>query len=165
VSIWEITMRPYCSSPRLWLLSLVVALCTASIARACPGEEVHVTVVSILATEKDEKVDKKLTELAKKIKERRPELKGFKIDTQCCETIAVDKPTKFHFVEQQQAVVTVRRAADENNQVRLKVELPCIGKICYTSCCGKFFPMMTCYKTAKGECLIIAVMVKPCKEK
>jgi hypothetical protein len=144
---------------------LVIALGVAGRSRACPGEEVQVTVVSILATEKNDKVDKKLTELAKRIQERRPKLTGFRIDSQCCESIAVGAAKEFEFVEKQKAIVTVRRAADENNQVKLKVELPCIGKVCYTTCCGKFFPMMTCYKTGKDECLIIAVMVRPCKEK
>jgi hypothetical protein len=146
----------------LWL-PLVVVLGATSSVQACPGDEVQVTVVSILATTENNNVDKKLTELAKKVKERRPELKGFKIDTQCCESISVNCAKEFSFVEKQKAIVTVRQAADERNQVRLKVELPCIGKVCYTTCCGKYFPMMTCYKTAKGECLIIAVMVKPCK--
>jgi hypothetical protein len=159
-------MRPYYSQPGILLLPLVVIFAAAGSAPACPGDEVQVTVVSILATEKNDKVDTKLAELAKKIKERRPELKGFKIDTQCCESISVGKDKQFVFADKQKAVVTVRQAADKNNQVKLQVELPCIGKVCYTTCCGKFFPMMTCYKTKdKGECLIIAVMVRPCNEK
>jgi len=158
-------MRPYCSHSGLFLLPLVVALGAANSAPACPGDDVQVTVVSVLATKENNKIDKKLAELAKKVQERRPYLTGFKIDTQNCETIPVNKAKEFSFVDNQKAVVTVRQAADENNQVKLKVELPCIGKVCYTTCCGKFFPMMTCYQTAKGECLIIAVMVRPCKEK
>lgn len=160
-------MRPNCSHPGMLLVPIAVALCAAASARACCpwGEEVQVTVVSILATDKNDKVDTKLVDLAKKIQERKPNLTGFKIDTQCCDTIQVGKDKEFMFVEKQKAVVTVRQGADENDLVRLKVQLPCVGEVCYTTCCGKFFPIATCYKTKKGECLIIAVMVKPCKGK
>lgn len=159
-------MRPYYSQPGMFLLPLVVALGATGSVRACPGDEVQVTVVSILAKkDANDNVPEKLAELAKRIKERRPDLNSFRIDTQCCEKIAVDQPKEFKFVENKKAVVTVRQAADANNQVKLKVELPCVGKVCYTTCCGKFFPMMTCHKTEKGEWLIVAVMVKPCKGK
>ena len=158
-------MRPYYSQPRMLLLPLVVALGAAGNALACPGEEVQVTVVSILAKKEGNNVPPKLAELAKRIQERRPDLTSFRIDTQCCEKLTVDQAKEFKFVDEKKAVVTVRQAADANNQVKLKVDLPCIGKVCYTTCCGKFFPMMTCYKTNTGECLIIAVMVKPCKGK
>ena len=159
-------MRPYYSQIGIPLLPLVVALGAAGSAWACPGDDVHVTVVSILATDKNDKVDEKLTELAKRIKERRPDLTGFRIDTQCCEKLAVDQSKEFKCLGNKcAAVVTVRQAADADNKVRLKVELPCIGTVCYTTCCGKFFPMMTCKKTDKNEWLIIAVMVKPCKGK
>jgi hypothetical protein len=149
------------------LLPIAVALCATAIARACPwDEEVQVTVVSILATEKNTKVDKELVGLAKKIQERKPNLTGFKIDTQSRETLLVGKEREFQFVDKQKAFVTVRAGADADNKVRLKVKLPCLGEVCYTTCCGKFFPIATCYKTKKnGDCLIIAVMVEPCTEK
>ena len=59
----------------------------------------------------------------------------------------------------------VRQGADDENKVCLKVKLPCTGEYCYKTCCGKFFPIATCHKTKKGECLFIAVMVEPCKGK
>ena len=75
-------MRPKISHRTLLLLPLAAVLATTTSARSCPGEEVHVTVVSVLATDKDDKVDKKLVDLAKKIKQKKPNLTGFKIDTQ-----------------------------------------------------------------------------------
>ena len=159
-------MKPNYSQPGMFLLPLAFALCAAGNARACPwDDEVQVTVVSILATEKNAKVDKELKDLAKKIQERRPNLTGFKIDTQNRETIPVGQAKEFVFCENQKGIVTVRQGADANNQVQLKVKLPCVGCVCYTTCCGKFFPIATCYTTKKGESLIIAVMVKPCKGK
>jgi hypothetical protein len=133
-------------------------------ANPCPDDdEVHVTVVSILATKNNAKVDPKLKELAQKIKAKKPDLTGFQIDKLCCESLPVGKAIEMKMVENQKAVVTVLQAADEKNQVRLMVKAPCVGEICYTTCCGKFFPIVTCYQTKDKECLIIAVMVKPCK--
>jgi hypothetical protein len=130
-------------------------------------EEVKVTVVSVLATDKDNKVDKKLKELAKRIQAERPDLKftGFKIGGQTQETLNVNKAHEFELVDKQTAVVTVRQGADAMNKVRLKVKLQCGSEMCYKTCCGKFLPICTCYKTAKGDCLLIAVMVEPCKGK
>jgi hypothetical protein len=130
-------------------------------------EEVQVTVVSILATNKNNKVDKKLKDLAKRIEETRPDLKftGYKIDRQNQETMIVGKAHEFEFVDKQKAAVTVRQGADADNKVRLKVKLQCGSEMCYKTCCGKFLPICTCHKTANGDCLLIAVMVEPCKGK
>jgi hypothetical protein len=141
-------------------------VCSLPAARACPDEEeVTVTMVSIVATEKNNKIDPKLKELAERIKAKKPNLTGFRIDTQCCESIPVGKAMEVKMVDNQKATVTVRQAADEKNQVRLTVKAPCVGEIRYTTCCGKFFPIVTCYKCKDGDCLIVAVMVKPCKGK
>jgi hypothetical protein len=148
------------------LLPLAFVLCANGTARACGDEEeVQVTIVSVLATSKDKKIDKKLTDLAKKIQEKWPELTGFKIDKQVRESMIVGKERQFEFVDEKKAVVTVCQGADDDNKVRLKVKLPCTGEYCYKTCCGKFFPIATCHKTKKGECLFIAVMVEPCKGK
>ena len=49
------------------------------------------------------------------------------------------------------------------NRVRLAVKAPLAGEITYTTCCSKFFPIMTRYLTKDNERLIIAIMVKPKK--
>ena len=159
-------MRLIYSHPCLLLLPLALMLCISCGARGCGDEEeVKVTVVSILATDKNDKIDKKLTELAKAIQKTRPNLTGFRIDKQCRESLIVGKAHDFEFVDKQKVVVTVRQAADANDQVKLKVKFQCGSEMCYQTCCGKFFPISTCYKTKNGDCLLIAVMVQPCKGK
>ena len=159
-------MRLIYSHSRMLLLPLALMLCISGRTYGCGDEEeVRVTVVSILATEKDDKIDKKLTELAKAIQKTRPNLTGFRIDKQCRESLIVGKPHDFEFVDKQKIVVTVRQGADANDQVKLKVKFQCGSEMCYQTCCGKFFPISTCYKTKNGDCLLIAVMVQPCKGK
>jgi len=159
-------MRLIYSHPGMLLLPLAFMLCISGRANACGDEEeVKVTVVSILATEKNDKIDKKLTDLAKAIQKMRPNLKGFQIDKQCRESLIVGKAHDFEFVDKQKVVVTVRQGANADNQVRLKVKFQCGAEMCYKTCCGKFLPICTCYKTKNGDCLLIAVMVQPCKGK
>jgi hypothetical protein len=161
-------MRPNCSHIGILLLPFALTLSTCSGRAGCGDEEeVQVTVVSILATNKDNKVAKKLEELAERIQKDRPDLKltGFRIDRQSKETLIVNKSHEFEFIDKQKAVVTVRQGADADNKVRLKVKLQCGNEMCYKTCCGKFLPICTCYKTKNGDCLLIAVMVEPCKGK
>jgi hypothetical protein len=148
------------------LLPVAALLVAAPLCIACPGDDdVRVTVVSILATTKDNKVDPRLEGVAKKIKEKKPELTGFRVGTQNCESCVVGKSKEFKLVDNEKAVVIVKNGADPKNQVSLRVKVPCVGEICYTTCCGKYFPIITCYTTKKGECLIVAIMVKPCHGK
>lgn len=161
-------MRPIRFHPGACLLALGALMCAATTARACPGEEVHVTVVSILATDKDKQIDDKLADLAECIRARKPQLTGFKIGKQSCDSVKVGKGKEFEFLEneKQKVVVTVRHGADDKDKVGLTIKVPrCAEKIEYKICCGKFFPVETCYKTKDGKCLFIAVMVKPCKGK
>jgi hypothetical protein len=162
-------MRPIYSHSLILLVPLALLLSPSRTALACGDEEeVQVTVVSILATDKDNTVDKKLKELAARIQKERPQLKltGFRIDRQTKATLVVKQTQhEFEFIDKQTAVVSVCQGPDANNKVQLKVKLKCGSGMCYTTCCGKFMPICTCYKTAKGESLLIAVMVEPCKGK
>ena len=58
----------------------------------------------------------------------------------------------------------MRHAADSKNRVGLTVKAPLQGEIQYTTCCGKFFPIVTRYQTKNKELLIVAIRVQPCKE-
>jgi hypothetical protein len=82
-----------------------------------------------------------------------------------CQSVAVGATDDFVLVADQHAAVTVLKAACKHNRVQLKVTPPTLGDITYTTCCGKFFPMVTRYQTKNQEWLIVAVRVQPCKEK
>jgi hypothetical protein len=160
-------MKRNCSQPGLLLGLLTLILCPAPLALACgDDEELRVTVVAIYASEKDTKIDGKLTELAKVIRKKYPEFKGFQLGKLKRDDVVVGKERKFDLGDKQSAVVTVTHGCDEKDQVGLKVKVPCcFGECEYTTCCGKFLPLKTCHKTDKGECLIVAIMVKPCQGK
>jgi hypothetical protein len=159
-------MKRCCSQPGLLLFLLGVTAWITPSALACPdADEVRVTVVAIHATDKDDKIDPKLAELAEKLKKKNPKWTGFRMGKQSHESVEVGKKAEFEFCKGQFAVITVRHGADEKNRVGLKVKCPCTGEISYTACCGKWFPVCTGCKAEKGECLIIAVMIEPCKDK
>jgi hypothetical protein len=130
-----------------------------------PPEEVQVTVVAILASDQHKVVDKKVEDIAKAVGKQYPDLTGFKLGVMTCKPVKVNTKDKFPLTENESATIVVIHAANKDNKVRLTIKAPEVGEVTYTSCCGKFFPLMTGYKTKKGERLLVAVMVEPCKEK
>lgn len=129
-----------------------------------PGK-VRVSVVVILASEKDQAVEKKLACIAREVQKTHPKLKGFKSVSLSCKSLEVGSADKFDLVNDEQASITVLRAADKTDRVRLKVGPPQMGGITYSTPCGKFLPILTPLRTAKGEHVLIAVRVQPCNGK
>lgn len=125
--------------------------------------EVRLTVVAILATDQNDKVDPRLKCVAEQVRKVEPKLTGFQIGKITCIPVEVGKSCKVSLVEKAVAEVTVQHGADKENRVRLELKAPKMGELVYTSCCGKFFPVVTRYQTQNKERLIIALMVKPCK--
>jgi hypothetical protein len=147
--------------------ALLIAALTLG-AAAAPGhaeERVQVTVLAILATEDNAKVDEQLKCIAQKVQKVEPKLTGFRLARTSAKSLEVSKVSKFTLVDGLTVGVTVEHGADEKNRVGLTVKPPQIGEISYTSCCGKYFPIVTRYRTADKERLIIAIMVEPCKKK
>jgi hypothetical protein len=125
-------------------------------------KNIKVSVVAILATEDNNKIDKRLTDVANEVRKVHPQLTGFRLAKMTCKSLPVGGAETFELVADQIAAITVTRTADKNNKVTLKVRPPTLGEITYTTTCGKFFPIVTRYQTAKRESLIIAVRVQPC---
>jgi hypothetical protein len=154
---------PIRGSRRLFILLMMTALFAPfSLAFA---EEVRVVVVEILASDRHANVDKDLKCIAEEVQKKEPTLTGFRQGRMTCKAVTVGAAEKFPLAEGQSATVTVQHGADKNNRVGLKVKPPLIGEITYTTCCGKYFPIVTRYQTKEGERLIVAIMVKPCKDK
>jgi hypothetical protein len=131
------------------------------------GEDsVKVTVVTILAsTDKDAKVDKKLTEVAAVVQQQYPELVGFRFGPQTCKPVEIGKEETFDLVDDVKAIVVVQQGYDKKGRIGLKVKPPQLSEITYSTCCHKYFPLVTPYETKdKKERLIVAVMVCPCKD-
>jgi len=148
---------------RAALLALLALLLAAGTLLAS-DPAIKVSVVAILATEHDDKIDPKLQGIAEEVRRVNPRLSGFRLVKMSCKSIKVGGKDTFDLVGDQVAVVTVEgRDADEN--VQLKIAPPLLGEITYMTTCGKFLPIVTRYRTANQELLILAVRVQPCPGK
>ena len=147
-------------------LAWLVLLCAAPLVLACgpekKGKRVRVTVIIILASETDTRVDRKLECIAREVRKMHPRFKGFRMANLSCKSIPVGSADLFELVEDQQASITVQRAADKMDRVRLKVGPPMMGEITYSTPCGKFLPILTPYRTKGNDQVLIAVRVQPC---
>jgi hypothetical protein len=152
--------------PRRWLpLLLLVGGLLAAAPPAQAQQKVQVTVLAILATDQNHDVDPKLTCVAREVRKIRPTLTGFRLDRTSRRSLEIGKEHKFPLADKQVVEVTIEQGADKNNRVSLSVKPPELCEICYTSCCGKYLPIVTHYKNSKNETLIVAIMVEPCRKK
>lgn len=124
--------------------------------------EIKVSVVAILASEQQTKIDPRLEGVAKEIQKLHPQLKGFRLAKMTCKSIPVNTAESFELVGDQSASITILSPADKKDLVRLKITPPTLGEITYKTTCGKFFPIVTRHQTANNESLIVAVRVQPC---
>jgi hypothetical protein len=128
------------------------------------AKEVKVTVAVILATERNKEVARELKCIAQEVQKLYPHLTGFRLEQITRKSLPVGQSEKFKLIDDKVAIVQVRHAADSKNRVGLTVKAPLQGEIQYTTCCGKFLPIVTRYETKHGDRLIIAVRVQPCKK-
>jgi len=125
---------------------------------------IKVSVIAILATEKDDKIDPDIKCIAAEVQRIDPRLTGFRMVKMSCKSVTVGAKDTFDLVGDQSAVVTVEKR-DADGRVTLKVAPPLLGEITYMTTCGKFLPIVTRYRTKKQELLILAVRVQPCPGK
>jgi hypothetical protein len=121
--------------------------------------KVHVTVVSILATTQNDKIDEKAKEIANEVQKKMPELTGFAIATTTRRSMVLGTKEDFTVVDKNEVTVEARACKDNANRVCLQVKAPTLESLTYTCAYSKYFPIVTGYETKKGERLIIAVMV------
>ncbi|MHB1422936.1 MAG: hypothetical protein ACYC3I_07040 [Gemmataceae bacterium] len=149
------------------------ALLVLMLAAAAPPREaergkeksVEVAVVAILATDRNDKIDPKLACIARQVRKNHKELTGFQLSTIASKSLVVGVKSDFEVVGSQKVGVTVQHEADEKNRVEVKVAPPGMGEITYDTCCGKYLPIVTEFRTKDKELLIIAVCIRPCNEK
>lgn len=148
------------------MLALAAFVVSACGVRECQPEPaaapVRITVVTVLATGANKTVDMRLTELAKEVQKRDPNLTGFRIHVTEAKSVAPGDTVSFDLVEMQKLQVKVERPRDENGKVGLSIRPPGLGEVTYTCACDRFFPVVTPYRTRDGETLIVAVMARPC---
>lgn len=141
------------------LLPLFVAALTLAPARA---QNIRVTVVTILATDRNTRVDERIKCVAEQVKKLDASLTGFRVERVSCRSLAVGVKETFKLVEEQTATITIQRGADKDKWVSLTLKAPTLGEITYSVLCEKYLPVLTRFTTKDGERLILAVMVKPC---
>lgn len=129
------------------------------------AEDVRVTVLAILATDRNDKIDDKIKCIADEVRKEEPTLTGFKLVHMASKSVEVGKKEKFPLVDDEAASIVVNQARDmeKDKRIGLTVKAPRVGEITYRTCCSKFFPIVTRYQTKDGSRLILAVMVKPCE--
>jgi hypothetical protein len=142
------------------VLAATAALLLGAAAPARAFEDVRVSVVAILATG-GTKVDPAVVEIAKEVRKKCPDLTGFRLARMTCRPVAVGKKETFPLEDDQTAAVEVEQGPDKNDRVRLTVTPPRLKEITYSTCTGKYFPIVTPYHTKAKEQLIIAIMVSP----
>jgi hypothetical protein len=150
----------------------MLGLCLAPVAlllAAAPApaaDEIRVAVVVILATGDGSKVDAEVEAVAREVRKKYPALTSFHMARTTCQPVPAGKEESFKLVDDEVATVVVDHASDKDDRMRVRVKPPQLKEITYTTCCGKYFPIVTPYQTrARQEQLIIAIMVCPCKEK
>ena len=157
-------MSPALPSRPLAALLMLLAGLLSGPAGARAEEKVKVTVVAILATGRNQTVDPKLKCVADEVQKLDPKLTGFSLAKNTSKSLPVGTAADFPLVDKQKASVTVQHGPDKDNRVGLVVKPPGLGEIAYTTCCGKYFPIVTRYQTKDKDRLIIAIMVKPCSK-
>ena len=146
----------------LWFVAI-----GSSLVGAAPygrAEEVKITIAVILATDRNMVVDRDVKCVAEAVQKNYPNLTGFRLEKIAWESLAVGTSKKFALVDDEVATVLVRHGADSKNRVGLTMKAPLQGEIQYTTCCGKFFPIVTRYQTKDRDVLILAIRVQPCKK-
>jgi hypothetical protein len=155
----------YLSAPAMTAYILLLTLAPG--AGACPSAEdrpIQVTIVVVLATDKDMVIDEKVKEIAAVAREKDRKLTGFKHVNTICESIKMGGSIKPKVVENATCEVTVNAKTDDEGRVTLTVKPPKVDQITYSCTCGKFLPILTDYYTADKKRLIIAIMARPCKK-
>ena len=150
---------------RLGVCFVIFTLLAAAPPKDPERETVQVSVIAILATERDDKIDPKLACIARQVRKTHKELTGFQLATMTRKSLTVGDKSIFTVVGEQKVGVTVQQGADEKNRVQVKVAPPGMGEITYDTCCGKFLPIVTRFHTKDKDLLILAVSVRTCRDK
>ncbi len=143
---------------RVITLGFIAVYFVASQCFACdPGQEtkVKVTLVVILASKNPPFINPKLTEIARQVRKKLPHLKRFEMESISCEEVPLNTTKTFTIIEDQKVRIHVTQ--NGKNHIRVKVCPPAQKPFVYRTDCLKFLPVVTRYRTAKKERLILAI--------
>lgn len=155
------------TNTRRWVFGMALVLLGLSAnADAARADERSVTVVAVLATDRNDTIDPKVQGIAEEVKKLEPSLTGFRLVRTTNKPVGVGRKESFPLVDAEMLAVQLlqiepAKDKDKDERIRLAVKAPMTGEITYSTCCGKFFPILTRYLTKDNDRLIVAVMVKP----
>jgi hypothetical protein len=157
-----LSARTRCSA--LALLTAAGGLLIA--APSVRAEERNVTVIAVMATDRNKHVDPRVQGIAEEVQKLEPGLTGFRVARTTSKAVTFGKRDTFPLVDNEVLGVLLQQAEGKDGQdrARLTVKAPLAGDITYSCCSGKFFPILTRYLTKDNERLIVAIMVKPAKK-
>jgi hypothetical protein len=139
-------------------------LLSAALPATAHEDGVEVTVVAVLATDQNAKVDPLLRCVAQEVRKDRPKLTGFRVGTMTRKRLGVGDKETFPLAEGQKATVVLRRGPDKEGRIEVTVKTPKMGEITYSTACEKFFLVGTDYQTKDRETVIVAVKVRCCSK-
>jgi hypothetical protein len=158
-------MSPTPSFLRRALCAFVVLGLPLAAAVAGDGDNIRVSVLAILATDKNDKIDPKLECIVKEVQKHDAKLTGFRIANMTTKSLPIGGKDDFDLCGDQFLHVAVEKKGAEEGRIQMKITPPQMGDITYTTTCGKYFPVMTPYRNKDGELLIIGVRIQPCSGK
>ncbi len=155
----------------LYRLSTFVAVLTSCAGMALadcswPDEKdpVKITLVVILASDKGDTIDKRLKGVAAEVQKLHPHLRSFTWHAQERREMKPNEKISMDCIDDTKVDMIVKHGADKDNKVTLWAKPPMMSPLEYQTVCGKFLPIVTPYKTKKkGETLILAIRVEPCR--
>lgn len=129
------------------------------------AQDVRVTVVTILASDKPGDVNPKLKDLAQEVRKVEPNLSAFRLGKTGHRNMTVGQKEAIKLFDNKDysTDVTVLAKDDTKKRVTIEVKPPMAGAITYETSYNKFFPVVT-RAVVDGERLIIAYSVKPAEK-
>ena len=148
----------------LWrrVFGLLIASAAFVLPDRAAAQDVRVTVITVMASDKAKFVDPKLNDLAKEVSNREPTLTGYRLGNTASKEINIGQKEVVDLIDKKVSADVMLVAKDDSKKrVTIEVKPPLVKTITYATCYDKFFPIITSYVSDSGERLIIGIMVKP----
>jgi hypothetical protein len=128
------------------------------------AENIQVTVLAIVATDKDTKIDPELKCLAEELRKKEPSLTGFRLVRTTRKSVPVGGEDTFPLLDNKEVTVCIKSGVDKEKKVRLTIKGTGRDEIMASVICGKCWPVRTKHVTKDEERLFLAILIKPCNK-
>lgn len=129
-------------------------------------DRVRVTVVGIVATDRDTTIDPRLKGIVQAVQEKEPTLTGFRVVRVSNESVEVGGWADFSVCKEGKLPVRVAVNKSQDGKICITLKPPKHkGSVKYSCVCEKYVPIITRCVTPEGDRLLIAVMATPCRTK